>query len=247
MDADTAKTLSARDRSSSSSSPASRPPTRSRTCRAGRRHGRRQDQHRENRRQRRGHDRARQGTTSLKIPLTLAIIPALWSPAAASATRSRRSTWSSSCARGRADRESPRRAGLPAARQPATARVPGTELGVESPADRVRLPVSSCSRPTTAGSAWSSTRSRLEEIMVKPLGSHLKGVDTFAGATIIGDGRVGADPGRARARPARPRNDERAGSRPPSEPRGATDVEAARSRCSCSPTTRAGAWRSRSS
>ena len=29
------------------------------------------------------------------------------------------------------------------------------------------------------------------EIVVKPLGSYLKGVDTFAGATILGDGRVG--------------------------------------------------------
>ena len=29
------------------------------------------------------------------------------------------------------------------------------------------------------------------EIVVKPLGAHLKGVDTFAGATILGDGRVG--------------------------------------------------------
>src|SRR4029077_12401429 len=29
------------------------------------------------------------------------------------------------------------------------------------------------------------------EIVVKPLGVSLKGVDTFAGATILGDGRVG--------------------------------------------------------
>jgi two-component system chemotaxis sensor kinase CheA len=29
------------------------------------------------------------------------------------------------------------------------------------------------------------------EIVVKPLGSYLKGVDTFAGATILGDGKVG--------------------------------------------------------
>jgi two-component system chemotaxis sensor kinase CheA len=29
-----------------------------------------------------------------------------------------------------------------------------------------------------------------EEIVVKPLGQHLKGITAFAGATIMGDGRV---------------------------------------------------------
>jgi two-component system chemotaxis sensor kinase CheA len=29
-----------------------------------------------------------------------------------------------------------------------------------------------------------------EEIVVKPLGKQLKGISTFAGATIMGDGRV---------------------------------------------------------
>ncbi len=48
-----------------------------------------------------------------------------------------------------------------------------------------------CCRPTNASSAWWSTQiNDTEEIVVKPLRKQLKSVKTFAGSSIMGDGRV---------------------------------------------------------
>ena len=49
----------------------------------------------------------------------------------------------------------------------------------------------SCCRPTIANSAWlSTTINDTEEIVVKPLQQQLKGLCDFAGATIMGDGTI---------------------------------------------------------
>ena len=60
-----------------------------------------------------------------------------------------------------------------------------------------------------------------EEIVVKPLGKQLKGIPSFAGATILGDGTRRAHPRRARPRPAvqRPRRRPRPRRRRPQRPR----------------------------
>ena len=68
-----------------------------------------------------------------------------------------------------------------------------TELGVESPAQTEAAPC-----PIVVLQADDRRFGLIvdgvhdsAEIVVKPLGGYLKGVDTFAGATILGDGRVG--------------------------------------------------------
>ncbi len=45
-----------------------------------------------------------------------------------------------------------------------------------------------------------------EEIVVKPLGKQLKGITCFAGATIMGDGKVALDSGRLGTGPERQRH-----------------------------------------
>ena len=83
------------------------------------------------------------------------------------------------------------------------------------------------------------------EIVVKPVGAYLKGVDMFAGATILGDGSVGLILdvlGLARRAHVLTKAQERelatlSTTRTSRRPRAC--------RCWCSPITRAGGWRSR--
>ena len=124
--------------------------------------------------------------------------------------------------RGSADRADPRRAGLPAARQPAAARLPGE--GARAGGRRGRAAESANIVVLQADDRQFGLVvdgvSDTEEIVVKPLGQHLKGIPTFAGATIMGDGRValildvhGARPARPRDRETRERGARRGGSR----------------------------------
>ena len=190
-----------------------------------RRHGRRQDQRRTDRRQRRGHDRARQRHhLHPEDPADARDRPgAARHLAAASATRSPRSTWSSSCAR------RPSRSRTSTARRStgcATACYRSCpwrrELGVESHAqtEAARCPI-----------VVLQADDRRFGLIVD--GVHRLGRDRGQAARRLPEGRRHVrrrddprrrprrpDPGRARARPARPRADERAGARAPSEPRG---------------------------
>ena len=106
---------------------------------------------------------------------------------------------------------------------------------------------SSCCRPTTGGSgSWSTASPTRPRSSSSRVGTYLKGVDTFAGATILGDGSVGLILdviGLARRAHVLTTAQER---------ELATLVRRRRTRprptacpCWCSPTTRAGGWRSR--
>ena len=143
-------------RSSSSSSPASRPPTRSRTCRAA---ASAWTSSRPTSRRIGGNVEVTtapgKGTTyTLKIPLTLAIVPALLVTSGGERYAIPRSTWSSSCAR------RPSRSRTSTARRStgcATACYRScpwrpSSASIARP-DRGRPARSSCSRPTTGASA----------------------------------------------------------------------------------------------
>ena len=132
------------------------------------------------------------GTTyTLKIPLTLAIVPALLVHSGAERYAIPRSTWSSWSARRptRSRTCTARRCTGCATRSCRSCRS-RAELG-GSATDVGSCPIVVLQADDRRFGLIVDNVSDSAEIVVKPLGSYLKGVDTFAGATILGDGRVG--------------------------------------------------------
>ena len=177
-----------------------------------RRHGRRQDQHRAHRRhhRRRVEPPAAAPPARLRIPLTLAIIPALTVDCAGdryaipqvSLLELVRLDGRAGRRRGRGDR---RRAGLPPARRRCCRWSASTDVLGLPRSDAARRPRRH-RRPagrTAASSAWSSTGViDTEEIVVKPLGEQLEGDRPVRRRHDPGRRRGGADPRRAGPGPA---------------------------------------------
>ena len=155
------------------------------------------------------------GTTyTLKIPLTLAIIPALLVTSGAQRYAIPQVNLVELVRATPEQIEQVHGAPVLPAARPAAARSSTWRASWAARSPRPRRTTSSCCRPTTAASgSWSMPSTDSAEIVVKPVGTYLKGVDTFAGATILGDGSGRADPRRPRARAARPRAHEGAGAR----------------------------------
>ena len=139
-----------------------------------------------------------QGTTlRIKIPLTLAIIPALVVASGAGRYAIPQVNLLE-LVRLEHDKAAtaiemhPRRAGLPAARQPAAARVPqrGARRRDRAPTSERATNIVVLQADDRSSASSSTTIHDTEEIVVKPLGKQLKGIAVFAGATIMGDGRV---------------------------------------------------------
>ena len=141
-----------------------------------------------------------QGTTvRMKIPLTLAIIPALivtsggdrYAIPQVSLLELVRLEGEQAQTGHRADS---RRARLPAARQPAAARLPATassDVEAEAPTrGRHAVNIVVLQADDRQFGLVVDEINDTEEIVVKPLGKQLKGIRAFAGATIMGDGKV---------------------------------------------------------
>ena len=94
----------------------------------------------------------------------------------------------------RRHRDDPRRAGLPPARQPAAAGLPEPRARASSagraPDDGASINIVVLQADDRQFGLVVDGINDTEEIVVKPLGKQLKGITAFAGATIMGDGRV---------------------------------------------------------
>jgi two-component system chemotaxis sensor kinase CheA len=92
---------------------------------------------------------------------------------------------------GLADRRSPRR---PAEAEEPSSALPAESIHERSPRDRRRaggaLEIVVVTTGTQTYGLVVGSFHDTEEIVVKPLGSHLKGLEEYAGATILGDGSV---------------------------------------------------------